>query len=221
MTFNLTDVDQTIISEISFVLEDVNDVGKHPNNTIKFQFPPVIKSDSKEGRWQNVMDAPGYEPEYMYIGAQPRKLQVSTTYVIGGPTGGSSNGRGWGIPEVVDQVRTWKKYFYFANFAANGGGGGGTTTASGGGIGEGKNLPIYRIVWGEFLPDVYNKSSWRAMNYNIKHSSTFIRDGNQQHPLITEVTVNLELATQVRITENDPPKQDHPNLLQFAPPEWY
>lgn len=220
MTFKLIDSDKTFISEIIFKLEDVQDIDQYQENKIEFQFPPLIKSDSKDGKWHTLYDAPGFEPEYTYIGAMPRKIQVSATYIIGGPTGGNSKGKGWNIDRVVGQIRIWKKYFYFANFAKNDDGSS-SAFAAGGGIGIGKNLPIYRIVWGELLPAKINNSAWRAVSYNVKYSDTWIRDEGKSHPLITEISVNLEMATQVRITQSDPPRQDHSNLNQHAPREWY
>jgi hypothetical protein len=201
-SFNLAQSDQNLIANTSIALSNVDDVGSHPGVVIKFQFPPIVKSDSKSLKWKEIMNTVGYEPEYMYEGGKPRKISIEATYIVGGPSGK------WGISDVTREIRTWKKYFYFGKFA-------------GGGAAAGKDLPIYRIVWGDFLAPFGQNSSWRAKDYNVKYSDTWILDGNDSHPLISTITVSMELATQVRVSKSEPPKQDHPNLQQFAPPEWY
>lgn len=208
MTFNLADADSNLISNSVFTLDGVDDVGSHGKTEIVFQFPPLIKTDTKSAKWDVIHNTVGFEPEYMYTGGNPRKISVEAVYIVGGP------GK-WGIDRVVEVIRTWKSYFYFTNFS------------SGGGAAAGKNLPIYRIVWGEFLPKVGKNSSWRAKSYNVKYSDTWIIDGSnssgqsQSHPLISTVSVELELATQVKTSKNGDPKQPHPNLQQFADPGWY
>jgi hypothetical protein len=208
MTFELADSDKNLISNSVFTLDGVEDIGKHGKVEIPFQFPPLIKTDTKSAKWKEIHNTVGFEPEYMYEGGNPRKIQVEAVYVVGGP------GK-WGITQVVEVIRTWKSYFYFTNFS------------SGGGAAAGKNLPIYRIVWGEFLPRVANNSAWRAKSYNVKYSDTWIIDGSdasgasQSHPLVSTVTVELELATQVQTNDKDKPKQPHPNLHMFAVPGWY
>ena len=204
-SFNLAQGDSDLAKNNSIVLEDVDDVGKAPGVKIEFQFPPIVKSDKKDGKWELDYNAPGYEPKYRYQGANPRSISLEATYIVGGPPiqGGS------GIPAIQRQLRIWKKYFYIK------------------GIKIGKMLPIWRIanlggVTG-FIPNAGVGSAWRCINYNIKYSDEWVTQGGgaASHPLISTISVELQLATQVDITGQGDPKQPHENVGQFALSQWY
>lgn len=202
--FNLTEADGRLAKRHSITLESVDDVGGAPGTDIKFQFPPIIKSDKKDGKWEILHNVPGYEPTYKYQGANPRSLTLEATYVVGGPPveGGSS------IIHIRRQLRVWKKYFYIK------------------GLKLGENLPIWRITHlggpDGFIPSAGVGSAWRCINYNVKHSEEWVEQAKvAAFPLISTITVELQMATQVDVTGQGDPKQPHKNIGQFALFQWY
>jgi hypothetical protein len=204
VNFNLTEADGRLAKRHSIVLENVDDVGQADGTKIEFQFPPIIKSDKKDGKWEILMNVPGYEPTYKYQGANPRSLTLESTYVVGGPpVGGGSS-----ITHIQNQLRVWKKYFYIK------------------GLKLGENLPIWRIQYmggpTGYIPSAGMGSAWRCMNYNVKHSDEWIEQARvASHPLVTTITVELQLSTQVDVTATGDPKQPHGNIQPIALRQWY
>lgn len=204
--FQLIDQDLKLVHSMSVKLNAVLDVGRLPGNIIRFQFPPVIKSDSKSGKWHELYNSYGFEPKYQYQGAKPREIELSTTYVIGGPP---IHGAQATMAAVQNQIRIWKKYFYAVNFRS----------------GQGRDLPIWRIEFmggrNGLIPFRGKGSAWRCLNYRISYSNEWITEGQNSHPIVTEISVRLVMSTKVDVTGSGQPKQDHGNLDQFAFAEWY
>lgn len=200
MPFNLTEIDQQLIqkSVLEIKLEAFQPSDGFPSggNIITFQFPPIMTADSKSAKWNTILNTIAFEPQYMYQGAMPRSIGISTVYVVGGPNGN------WTTTRVADEVRRWKSYFYNP------------------GPGAGKTLPIYRIVWHNLLPRVAKDSAWRGINYNVKHSDTTIKDDDGIYPLVTEVNVTLELVSRIRAKDGED-RMPFENLDQVVKQQWY
>jgi hypothetical protein len=228
MPFNLTTIDRQLIrnNTLSIALEDVNPVDDFPSGggRIVFQFPPNITSDSKGAKWQEIYNIPAYEPQFMYTGGKPRNISIKTIYVVGGPREGLANrlasaitmpfagnisaaaggvGTGWTTVRVAEEIRRWKSYFYVNNVAL------------------GSRLPIYRIVWHQLLPSVGPDSAWRGIDYKVKYSDTVISDDAGEHPLITEVSVNLAQVSQIGTNDDEEKRMDLSNLPDTAKQQWY
>jgi hypothetical protein len=180
-------------------LQQVDPVSGFPlgEGKLPFQFPPIIKSDAKQARWKKLPDLPSYEPQYVYEGGNPRKIAIQTTYVVGGPEleGIGSNAEG-----IANVVGNWKSYFYFQDVKFDDG------------------LPIYRIEMYRFLPPGGKGSAWRGIGFNVKYSDTWITDGGT-FPLITEVTVDLELVSLIKA--KDETKTTYENLDPAPLQTWY
>ena len=91
MGFELTQHDVKLLSRnvLDFSYNAVSPASGFPvdGGIIDFQFPPIIKTDTKAAKWQPMYNNPGHEPQYMYQGATPRKMSITTTYIVGGPIG--------------------------------------------------------------------------------------------------------------------------------------
>lgn len=216
MTFNLTPADNALVKSHLIMLDRVDDVGMAPGTQILFQFPPTIKGDRKEGKWSELYNTLGYEPKYQYQGAMPRSITLEAVYVVGGPPiggggGGGGIGKGATIAQIQTQIRVWKKYFYLKSLGEAGG--------------QGKSLPIWRISYmggsQGFITRAQQGSAWRCINYNIKYSDEWITESGRSHPLVSTITVELQLSTKVDVALNGDPKQPHENLDNVAVKEWY
>ncbi len=240
MPFNLTEIDKALIqsSILSFSLESVDPIDDFPpgGGQIAFQFPPLITTDTKKAKWES-QDITKYEPFFIFKGGGPRNIAVKAVYIVGGPRegllaaaeasnaalGGASSrgaaaiaraasaladrgaavGEGWTTKRGAEEVSRWKSYFYIN------------------GVKIGNNLPIFRIVWHQLLPEVDQASAWRGEGYNIKYSDTVIRDDEGEYPLITEVTVNLALVSRIATGDADEVKQQIENIPNSAKQQWY
>jgi len=208
MPFELTKNDQDLLS-ISVLrvacgsTDPVSGFTGDTDSVMQFQFPPIIKTDTKSAKWPLLYNVPGYEPQYMYAGAEPRKMSFTTTYVVGGPSGGQGGGN-WTTKKCQREVNNWKAYFYMQN------------------VGAGDTLPVFYIKMWEYLPQGAGSfsSAWRGMSYNIKHGDTKIKDSEGIFHLITEVSMDLQLVTQIAADDNEM-REPYKNLDPKPAQEWY
>lgn len=163
--------------------------------TVRFQFPARLKSDQKDARWESILDAPTYEPSYMFLGGGPRRIQLHTIYLVGGP---SSAGQPWTTKNVANEIKRLKSYFYI----------GGPTHDF---------LPVFKLKLYNHVPAVGDKSAWRGRSISITPSEELIQDSDGIYALKSEVILSLEMVTNITSFDgqskypftNVPPKTLH------------
>jgi len=206
----------SITGGLFVVIDKVKPVSDFPDSPIlRFQFPPIIKGDSKGAKWDTLYDVPGYEPQYQYKGGKPRSMKLETVYVVGGPSSEGKGGPfnpalpgdqtgGWTADDVAKAIGDWKSYFYFQSVAQE------------------KTLPVYKILMYRFLPGGGEQglSQWRGINYNVKYSDTLITDSTGTYPLISTLTMAFELVSRIK-TKDGETQKDHPNIDSAPTQDWY
>lgn len=158
---------------------------------MRFQFPPIIKSDSKGGNWHE-FDMRMAEPYALFKGGQPREIQLKTTYIVTNePT---VNGGTWNIDNISTLIKHYRSYFYnqigtalIIDFRAydvvGNSASGGLNFNDGAGTDQGGSLDV---------PFTY---TFRAENVSIEHSDAMISDGGMAYPLRTDVSLKLKFFT--------------------------
>jgi len=202
MPFNLTNADGRLRDNPDIEIDFAGTKpigGKIGTGAIKFQFPPIIKSDSKDLRWEQHLSTYNWEPQYHFKGANPRKISVVMIYVVGGPPIGGLPATGRNISTEIKKI---KSYFYI------------------GGKGSGGKLPVFRIK--KFYDHIYGggNSAWRGKDVTVSPSDAVIIDGDSFYPIKIEVTLSFEMATQIT-TDDGKAKKRHKNLPPKPQKEWY
>jgi hypothetical protein len=202
MPFELTANDAKLAAQpiVEVDTEGVDPIGGVPpgGNKIKFQFPPIIKSDSKDNRWTTEYNNYAWEPQYHFKGANPRKISLLITYIIGGPPlqgGGVAD-----LQNIVNEIKRIKSYFYMA----------GPNSAG--------KLPVFKIQMYKHLSN--GKAAFRGTSVSVSQSDVLIRQGNDIYPLKTEITLSLEMATQIKLKDGKKQAR-HPNIPEQPKQEWY
>ena len=215
MPFNLTPYDQKLAESVVVSTIGLNPISGFPpgGNKFKFQFPPIIKTESKKSQWDMTDKTMTWEPVYVYRGALPRTISLTAVYIVGGP---ATSGREWTSKEVGEEMRRWKAYFYND------------------GTKESK-LPTFAIQMYEQAPGKGGlfPTFWRSTGISIKYSDTIVEfaggSGGQAagdpvspsaHPLMTTVTLSLELATNIRMKDGRPVFK-FVEIEDKPPQEWY
>ena len=156
---------------------------------IEFQFPPVIKSDSKMGSYIE-KDIRNIEPLAIFAGAKAREVELKWTYII---TGGT-----WTINKVANLVKGVRGYFY-------------ATLAEG--MSRASNL-IVRFRSGSVVGVPGQTWTFRAEGINVAYSDVMVSDGSAvgsngvfslgvAFPLRTDLTMKLKLWSRAERMSTD------------------
>lgn len=213
MAFQLTVFDRGLSDSVILTINNTIPVDGYPGpgaagSKINFQFPPLIKSEDKKLEWMQIIKDFQWEPLYIWKAAMPRKINLTATYVVGGPPSGAI-GR-WTAEVVARETRRWKSYFYH-----DGGSSGGT-------------LPVFSLNMYQHAPGGeggQRPTLWRGTSVQFKYSDTVVAydsPGNfkASFPLKTDVSVGLELVTNIK-SDDDQTQFKYPNLTDIPVQEWY
>lgn len=144
---------------------------------IPFQFPPRITSDGKEMNWDEHHEIRQWEPWVMFNGATPRHLTLETHYVV---TSKSKSSGGWTPHRVAEVLRTYRSYFYQTQ----------------GAVGP-DNMPLIAFHMYEFVPKTAGPVFWKSKGVTMTPDGGYIKDGDSILPLITKVSINLDMVTAI------------------------
>lgn len=198
MRFQLTAFDAGLSDNVLLSFDGIDPVSGFPpgGSRIRFQFPPIIKSETKGLNWGEMWKQFAWEPWYIWEGATPRKITLTATYVVGGPP--SSDVKRWTAARVATEMRRYKSYFY------------------NNGLDDPTNTPLFQLSIYEHAPGSEGggtkpiPTTWRGKNVSFKYSDSVIVDPFAPSsgvsggfpiggfPLRTDVTLELELATKIR-----------------------
>lgn len=185
MAFELLPFDRSLASsvEISFA-DDPSTSNGLPlgDGPVPLQFPPRITSDSKSADWTEIPKG-SWEPQAIWKGAAARRITLELLYIV--------DGAQFGALEIATITKQFKGYFYRA-------------------IQDGDNkLPIMRLKLydhiGEELP-----GDFRLHSVNITHGDTIIQDGGGVFPLLTKISLEASLTTQIGGIVDIPTLQNKP-----------
>lgn len=171
---------------------------------IKFQFPPKISDDSREGEWDEKSAGPNSgDIIAVYKTAKPRSVTLDWIYVLTGHPSEVYRGNAiWNAETIQEQLRFLRGYF--RNPFVEGGGGG-----------DGANSPLVVNLW-LWGAGGRGTMSFRLNSVNIKHDQTIIGTGATAFPLRTEVSANFKSWPKI----GNPPVQTVPGQRIFTP-EWF
>ena len=187
MPFRLTNIDAYLLDKVNLTLGGTK---------VQFQFPPIIKSDSKSFNW-NEIDIKNIEPMATFQGAKARVIDLKWVYVVTGQSG-------WSAKKISDMVKSIRGFFYqqiMAQFAGDNPPAV-TPEASTGGPPKpvnnyAKSLIVrfnaYNVV-GIGTQD--GQIAFRSEGVDITHSDVIIDDNSGTYPLKTELSMKLKLWTQ-------------------------
>lgn len=146
------------------------------NGIVEFQFPPVVKGDTKSANWQTE-DQASFEPVAIFRGSNARKLSLQWEYVVVSRT--NSGTLKWTIDRITKSLRNLKSYFYIT-------------------VQEGiATFPLVQLKLFEYAPLSGDKNStWRMNSVNITPSGPIISSNGLRLQLKHTVTAELELVTQ-------------------------
>lgn len=144
----------------------------YDTTAIKFQFPPLIKSDNKGGDWKE-FNARMAEPISLYMGGKPREISLQWTYIV---TNEPTNGEKWDVAAVSTYVKKVRGYFY--NQA-------------------GADLIIYFKAY-DIVGSAGGSEYWtfRAESISVDHTSSMIlQPDGAAYPLKTDLSMRLKFFT--------------------------
>lgn len=176
MANDYTDIDLRLRKSSSMYI--FNDLTKDSLEAqeVKFQFPPIIKSDSKKANWQD-FDIASYEPYSLWTGSDARRLEVQLEYIV------TSKGKAdWNVENIITVMRKLKSYFYIT-------------------IERGQaTYPLVKAAFYEYSPAVGAGSdrlgTWRLHEINIQPSGALVEDGNKVCHLKHTISFSMSLITQ-------------------------
>lgn len=211
MTFNLTTFDQNLAESVILRIGGTSPVSGFPGGgaTIKFQFPPIIKTEKKKIDWRTLDKGMLYESYYLWAGGRPRTISLLATYIVGGPP---VSGIKWTAENVAREVRRYKSYFYNQGL-------------------KGAFLPVFVLDMYQHAPGLAEKkkrvlsTTWRGEDVTFKYSDSLVSDGTSKStfPLRTDVTLRLVLTTRIQTEDGQDVygfrgKDQPPGT---PPQEWY
>ena len=182
MPFNLTTHDQRLRDRVVLQAGGIQPVSGFPDGgpKIVFQFPPKITTESKKMNWREMAQGMVWEPYYLWGGGYPREATLTTTYLVGGPSG-QEGGEGWTANRVAHETRRWKSYFYNDGLTAF--------------------IPVFQLDMWQHAPITEGIiTTWRASDISLKFSESLITDSNDitsTFPLRTDITLKLSLTTEI------------------------
>lgn len=195
MPFQLTDYDRQLISNLNMEITGGDPAfGTNFGVVIPFQFPPTITTDSKDGVW-DLISFNKWEPQPIFNGANARRVSIRTVYAI---TGHTQNGILWNVERVAGVVRDIKGIFYVPA--------------------EGQ-LPVFQIRMYNHIPEDGRQLTFRCLSVSEKPGDTLITDSSGTYALKTEVSIDLEMVTQ--IVAGDREEMPWPHLVSQPKPKWY
>jgi hypothetical protein len=204
MPFNLTEHDSSVLSKVSMAIRGPEPVSGFngggqgvlsDNVLIPFQFPPMIKSDSKSGVWivENVTQ---WEPMVIFEGANAKHVTISTTYVVTNHTG---NGATWNVSTIAGAIKDMRSVFYSPMT---------------------DKMPVFSVQFYEHVPIDGEFATFRAISISESPGDSLItdKDGNI-YAFRTDVTMELELVT--KGFKDSSPQQQVSNLPDVPSQKWY
>ena len=93
--FSLSEEGRSIIDSCAFVLNN--------GHTVRFQFPPRVKSDSNSSNWKET-DLWSIEPLKIHKGSAGRKVSMEWEYIASDPK--------WTVPLINTMLRNLRSYFF-------------------------------------------------------------------------------------------------------------
>ena len=216
MAMTLRDVDNSIISNISFVLLGARGSGKvDPKKpkagdnikrelaknvtsscgaggyAVEFQFPPKVTSDTKDSEWA-IAKAGALPPIPTFKHAGPRKISLKWEYIV---TSKNANTVSWTAERISKKVKKLRGYFN-AGYASGGPGQG-----KGGAFNMTPESFVVYFKYGAFGSNdaQYQQSTGSCYTFymesvDVKHGDTVVypnEDPTKMFPLKTEVSVTL------------------------------
>jgi hypothetical protein len=190
MAMILSPMDQKAISNTDLELY----IDGERTETVLFQFPPKVVSDSKSGKWE-VTFKWSYEPVAVWKGSEPREIKLDARYIV-------HNVGGWGAKQIQNQILAIKSHFYQ------------WTSGRAGSKAPYMKLYIYKIA-------PYG-STWRLINLDITYSEELVYSDGMFWPLESKVSMSCALFTGGAPIKNQ--KDAYvaiKGLPKIPKPEWY
>lgn len=174
---------------------------------VRFQFPPLILSDSRKGSWSED-ELRGPEPISNFETSGAREIALSWTYIV--------DGGEFTVRDVAEQVKLVRGYFAAVRSENNT-----------------RNLIVFFKY--ALFGDIDQEVSARMKSIDVKHSETIVShiarvglvdvpggvtfgrpDTPRSYPLRTDITVELRIWTQ-----GADKVQDLAGMTVDLPEEWY
>lgn len=182
--FQLSEIDRELASKSRLKLLALPSGGRQRsrsgrNNStvnVKFQFPPIVKSDNKTVNWKEV-DLRSAEPFAYFMGAKAREILFKWTYIVTHTDGGE-----WDIETISSLVKNIRGYFYQS---------------------VSDNLIVDFYVYDVVGDSKSGSMSFRSDGINVDHSDTVIKDGDKYYPLRTDLSMKLKLWTNLGSNQYD------------------
>ena len=197
MPFRISTFDTTLVSAAHLIMG---------SDLVFFQFPPIIKADSKAVEYEET-NAANIEPIATFKGSKPRQIDLKWTYIV---TNASANGVVWSADNVASQVKKIRSFYYqtINEWVA------GDTKLS-------IKFQAYSVVG---LPGLGSGGmSFRSDGVNISHSDVVVGDAGGYYPLRTDIDMKLKLWTSGEMKEDKKKKQISMTFIEDSSkitPDW-
>lgn len=163
----LTAFDKALVREVLLEIPPAFGGGGGTPTKVEFQFPPIIKSDNKAGKWNEVNNKDA-EPIPIYDGASPREIDLQWTYIVTGQ-------QGWNVDKIAKLVKSVRGYFY-------------NTVGS-------KLIIKFRAY--KIVGPGSDYWTFRADSISVNHSDCLVRDVGGIYSLRTDISMRLKMYTDV------------------------
>lgn len=212
MAFEILDFDRKLIGAVALVLS--NEVRSDAKSTVQFQFPPIVKADSKAAKFEE-KDARNIEPVAIFMGAGARTIDFKWSYIV---TGGE-----WNIDRISGIVKRVRGFFYASAQEAISG------------VQNGANAAIiirfhaYDVVGSTQAKADATSMSFRADGIDVSHSDVVVGSNGLYYPLRTDLSMKLKLWTTGVVKDNSGKEtaivklrgMSDPSILLNSAPLWY
>lgn len=144
---------------------------------LAFQFPPMISSESKTGKWSGEGHATvAWEPIIIWKGAAAKKITFKAEYIVTDGDGG--NGKGWTGPRIDRILKEFKRINYGRARAI--------------GVIPNFRINLYNTVIGE-------GAQFKISDVSVNYSDTLVVDRSTKmaYPLKSELTFTGDLVTRI------------------------
>ena len=177
MGFELTTIDNKLISQVVLDMR-----GEVEPWVVKFQFPPVLKSDNKGIDYEE-RSMFNVEPMAIFKGSKPRSITLKWVYIVTGSK--HSNNYVWNCENIAKAVKRIRGFYYQTNNAFKS-------------KDQSIHFQCYDVIG---LVTSTDGISFRSESIDISHSDTIVNDGTGVYPLKTEFSMKLKLWSNGEIRE--------------------